>query len=27
VELFQDNLNRYVKVEPLRKVVDKQKGY
>ena len=27
IELFVDNLNRYVKGEPLRNVVDKQKGY
>lgn len=26
-ELFSDNLRRYVAREPLREVVDKQKGY
>lgn len=27
VELFQDNLDRYITSEPLRNVVDKQRGY
>ena len=27
IDLFVDNLNRYVKGEPMRNVVDKEKGY